>query len=65
MVLGILGSVKYRNVWLNTIKDMRRYEFTGVDGGSNMELEVGVDTAGDGDRGVLYDGHCHPFRLKE
>ena len=34
----------------------------GVDGGCNMEVEVGVDAAGDGDRGVLYDGHCHPFQ---
>ena len=39
MVLGILGSVKYRNIWLNTIKDMRRYEFTGVDGGSNQTVD--------------------------
>src|SRR6056297_1271646 len=36
----------------------------GVDGCGDVELEVSVDTAGDGDRGVLYDGHCHPFHVE-
>jgi hypothetical protein len=36
----------------------------GVNRGSDVELEVGVDTASDGDRGVLYDGHCHPFHVE-
>ena len=38
MVLGIIGNYKYTNYWLNTIKDVRRYEFTGVDGGSNQTV---------------------------
>jgi TonB-dependent receptor len=39
MALGILGNYKYRNGWFNTIKDMARYEFTGVDGGSNQTVD--------------------------
>lgn len=39
MVLGVLGNFKYRNVWQNTIKDLARYEFTGVDGGSNQTVD--------------------------
>ena len=39
MVLGFIGNYKYRNAWINTDKDVRRYEFTGVDGGSNQTLE--------------------------
>ena len=34
----------------------------GVDGGCDVEVEVGIDTARDGDCSVLYDGHCHPFQ---
>jgi hypothetical protein len=32
-----------------------------VDGGSDVEVEVGVDPTGDLGL-ILYDGHCHPFR---
>lgn len=39
MVLGVLGNFKYRNVWQNTIKDLARYEFTGVDDGSNQTVD--------------------------
>lgn len=38
MVLGFIGNYKYSNRWINTIKDLRRYEFTGVDGGSNQTV---------------------------
>jgi TonB-dependent receptor len=39
MVLGFIGNYKYSNRWLNTDKDFRRYEFTGVDGGSNQTVQ--------------------------
>lgn len=39
MALGVLGNVKYSNEWINTIKDLARYEFTGVDGGSNQTVD--------------------------
>ena len=39
MALGIIGNVKYRNIWLNTIKDLRRYEFSGVEGGSTQTVD--------------------------
>jgi TonB-dependent receptor len=39
MAVGILGNVKYSNAWINTIKDLARYEFTGVDGGSNQTVD--------------------------
>tara|TARA_R110001592_G_scaffold38609_1_gene127255 strand:+ start:99437 stop:102085 length:2649 start_codon:yes stop_codon:yes gene_type:complete len=39
MVLGFIGNYKYSNRWVNTIKDLRRYEFTGVDGGSNQTVD--------------------------
>ena len=39
MVLGFIGNYKYSNRWVNTIKDLRRYEFTGVDGGSNQTVQ--------------------------
>jgi TonB-dependent receptor len=39
MVLGFIGNYKYSNRWANTDKDLRRYEFTGVDGGSNQTVE--------------------------
>ncbi len=39
MVLGLIGNYKYKNSWVNTIKDLRRYEFTGVDGGSNQTVD--------------------------
>ncbi len=39
MVLGVLGNFKYRNSWVNQINDLRRYEFTGVDGGANQTVD--------------------------
>jgi TonB-dependent receptor len=39
MVLGFIGNYKYSNRWVNTDKDFRRYEFTGVDGGSNQTVQ--------------------------
>ena len=39
MVLGFIGNYKYSNRWVNTDKDLRRYEFTGVDGGSNQTVQ--------------------------
>jgi TonB-dependent receptor len=39
MVLGFIGNYKYSNRWLNTDKDFRRYEFTGVDGGSRQTVQ--------------------------
>lgn len=39
MALGVLANVKYSNLWTNTIKDLARYEFTGVDGGSNQTVD--------------------------
>ncbi len=39
MALGILGNVKYTNAWINTIKDLKRYEFTGVDGNANQTVD--------------------------
>jgi hypothetical protein len=34
----------------------------GIDCGGDVEVEVGVDPASDGQQMVLYDGHCHPFQ---
>ena len=39
MALGITGAGKYSNEWRNQDVDMRRYEFTGVDGGSNQTVD--------------------------
>ncbi|MEM1112666.1 MAG: TonB-dependent receptor [Pseudomonadota bacterium] len=39
MAFGVIGNVKYRNFYENTIKDLARYEFTGVDGGSNQTVD--------------------------
>lgn len=39
MVLGFIGNYKYSNRWVNTDKDLRRYEFTGVDRGSNQTVQ--------------------------
>jgi TonB-dependent receptor len=36
--IGFIGSVRYSNQWLNRNTDFRRYEFTGVDGGSNQTV---------------------------
>ncbi|GAB5414161.1 MAG: TonB-dependent receptor [Congregibacter sp.] len=37
--IGFIGSMRYSNQWLNRFTDFRRYEFTGVDGGSRQTLE--------------------------
>jgi TonB-dependent receptor len=37
--IGFIGSFRYSNRWLNRNTDFRRYEFTGVDGGSRQTLE--------------------------
>jgi len=39
MALGVLANAKYSNLWTNTIKDLARYEFTGVDGNSNQTVD--------------------------
>lgn len=36
--IGFIGSFRYSNQWLNRATDFRRYEFTGVDGGSRQTL---------------------------
>ena len=36
--VGLLASGKYGNAWNNRLKDFRRYEFTGVDGGSTQTV---------------------------
>jgi TonB-dependent receptor len=37
--LGFIGSFRYSNNYLNRNTDFRRYEFTGVDGGSNQTVQ--------------------------
>lgn len=37
--LGFIGSFRYSNRWLNRFTDFRRYEFTGVDGGSRQTVD--------------------------
>ncbi|MCP5178637.1 MAG: TonB-dependent receptor [Pseudomonadales bacterium] len=37
--VGLIGAVKYQNDFANRDKDFRRYEFTGVDGGSNQTVD--------------------------
>lgn len=37
--IGFIGSVRYSNQWLNRYTDFRRYEFTGVDGGSRQTVD--------------------------
>jgi TonB-dependent receptor len=44
MSLGVLGAGKYSNEWNNRFKDFRRYEFTGVDGGSNQTVQYEQNT---------------------
>lgn len=39
MVLGISGAGKYSNHWRNQDSDMRRYEFSGVEGGSTQTVD--------------------------
>ncbi|MDC1287478.1 TonB-dependent receptor [Gammaproteobacteria bacterium] len=37
--IGFIGSFRYSNQWLNRNTDFRRYEFTGVDGGSRQTVD--------------------------
>lgn len=39
MALGVLANVKYSNKWRNTIKDLARYEFSGVNGNSTQTVD--------------------------
>lgn len=39
MSLGITGAGKYSNEWRNIDVDMRRYEWTGVDGGNRQTVD--------------------------
>ncbi len=39
MSVGLLAAGKYGNAWNNRDKDFRRYEFTGVDGGSTQTVD--------------------------
>ena len=39
MSIGFLAAGKYDNDWQNQIADFRRYEFTGVDGGSTQTVD--------------------------
>lgn len=43
--IGFIGSMRYSNQWLNRDTDFRRYEFTGVDGGSRQTLEYDQTTS--------------------
>lgn len=36
--LGFIASLRYSNRWLNRFTDFRRYEFTGIDGGSRQTV---------------------------
>ena len=44
MALGITGAGKYSNEWRKIDVDMRRYEFTGVEGGANQTLQYDEET---------------------
>ncbi len=44
VLIGFLAAVKYGNSYLNRFEDLRRYEFTGVDGGSNQTVDFEQDT---------------------
>jgi TonB-dependent receptor len=59
MVLGFIGNYKYSNRWTNIDKNVRRYEFTGVDGGSNQTVDYNrfittnyIDKSGFGNIGL-------------
>ncbi|MFT4768740.1 MAG: TonB-dependent receptor, partial [Glaciecola sp.] len=43
--LGFIGSFRYSNQWLNRFTDFRRYEFTGVDGGSRQTVAYDQTTS--------------------
>lgn len=42
--IGFNGAGKYRNTYLNINKDFARYEFTGVNGGSNQTVDYQQNT---------------------
>ena len=42
--IGFLGAGGYSNDWTNRFNVMRRYEFTGVDGGSNQTVDYERNT---------------------
>ena len=62
---GLLGAGRYGNKWKNRDKDFRRYEFTGVDGGSTQTVDYKqfttrqtIDWAGFVNAGIEFgDGH--------
>ena len=62
---GVLASGRYGNKWQNRDKDFRRYEFTGVDGGSTQTVDYQqfttrqtIDWAGFVNTGIEFgDGH--------
>ena len=63
--LGLLAAGRYGNNWRNRSKDFRRYEFTGVDGGSTQTVDYEqfttrqtIDWSGFLNLGVEFlDGH--------
>ncbi len=63
--VGALAAGKYGNAWNNRAKDFRRYEFTGVDGGSTQTVDYSqfttrqtVDWSGFINTGMEFgDGH--------
>ncbi len=42
--IGFLAAASYKNDYNNQFKDFRRYEFTGVDGGSNQTVQFDQNT---------------------
>ena len=67
--LGLLAAGRYGNNWRNRSKDFRRYEFTGVDGGSTQTVDYEqfttrqtIDWSGFLNLGVEFlDGHSLQF----
>ncbi len=63
--VGLLAAGKYGNDWNNRDKDFRRYEFTGVDGGSTQTVDYNqfttrrtINWSGFANLGVEFlDGH--------
>ncbi len=39
LTAGLLASGRYANAWNNRVKEFRRYEFTGIDGGSTQTVD--------------------------
>ncbi len=44
ILISFLAATRYGNEFENTLKDFRRYEFTGVDGGSNQTVQFDQST---------------------